>query len=62
VLSQAEREELGHHLSAWLFSQFLDALMRSDEEIAERIDAEKYAAGLAARQAEAGEAVAEGAG
>jgi hypothetical protein len=23
VLSQAEREELGHHLSAWLFSQFL---------------------------------------
>ncbi len=23
VLSQAERDELGHHLSAWLFSQFL---------------------------------------
>ena len=23
VLSQAERDELGHHLGAWLFSQFL---------------------------------------
>src|ERR1017187_1254590 len=23
ILSQAERDELGHHLSAWLFSQFL---------------------------------------
>ena len=30
----------------------LDALMRSDEEIAERVDEEKYAAELAARQAE----------
>jgi hypothetical protein len=39
----------------------LDALMRSDEQIAERVDAEKYAAELAARQAEVGEAVASGA-
>jgi hypothetical protein len=36
----------------------LDALMRSDEQIAERVDAEKYAAELAARQAEVDEAVA----
>jgi len=40
----------------------LDALMRSDEQIAERVDAEKYAAELAARQAEVDQAVAEGAG
>ncbi len=40
----------------------LEALMRDDEEIAERVDAEKYAAELAARQAEVDEAVAEGAG
>jgi hypothetical protein len=39
----------------------LDALMRSDEEIAERVDEEKYAAELAARQAEVVEAVTEGA-
>jgi hypothetical protein len=40
----------------------LEALMRSDEDIAERVDAEKYAAELAARTAEVGTAVAEGAG
>jgi hypothetical protein len=40
----------------------LDALMRSDEEIAERVDAEKYAAELAARRAEVDEAVIEGTG
>ncbi len=40
----------------------LDALMRDDEEIAERVDAEKYAAELAARQAEVEAAMTEGAG
>jgi hypothetical protein len=39
----------------------LDALMRSDEEIAERVDEEKYAAELAARQAEVAVAVSDGA-
>jgi hypothetical protein len=39
----------------------LDALMRADEEIAERVDEEKYAAEVAARQAEVVEAVTEGA-
>ena len=38
----------------------LDALMRSDEEIAERVDEQKYAAELAARQAEVDAAVTEG--
>ena len=40
----------------------LEALMRADEEIAERVDAEKYAAEMAMRTAEVDEAVAEGAG
>ena len=39
----------------------LDVLMRSDEHIAERVDAEKYAAELAARQAEVDAAVIDGA-
>jgi hypothetical protein len=39
----------------------LDALMRADEDIAERVDEEKYAAELAARQAEVDAAMAEGA-
>jgi hypothetical protein len=39
----------------------LDALMRSDEEIAEQVDAEKYAAELSARQAEVDAAMAQGA-
>jgi hypothetical protein len=39
----------------------LDALMRSDEEIAERVDEEKYAAEVSARQAEVDAAVTEGA-
>jgi hypothetical protein len=40
----------------------LEVLMRADEEIAERVDAEKYAAELATRTAEVDDAVAEGAG
>jgi hypothetical protein len=36
----------------------LDALMRADEELAEKIDNEKYAAELAARQGEVHEAMA----
>jgi hypothetical protein len=39
----------------------LDALMRDDEQIAERVDAEKYAAELTARQAEVNQAIAVGA-
>ncbi len=39
----------------------LDALMRSDEDIAEQVDAQKYAAELAARTAEVDTAVTEGA-
>ncbi len=39
----------------------LEALMRDDEEIAERVDEEKYAAELAARRAEVDAAVADGA-
>ena len=39
----------------------LEALMRDDEEIAERVDEEKYAAELAARRAEVDTAVADGA-
>jgi hypothetical protein len=39
----------------------LDALMRADEEIAERVDEQKYAAEIAARQAEVDAAVTEGA-
>jgi hypothetical protein len=39
----------------------LDALMRADEEIAEKVDAEKYAAEIAARQAEVGQAISHGA-
>jgi P-aminobenzoate N-oxygenase AurF len=39
----------------------LDALMRNDEEIAEQVDAEKYAAELAARHAEVEAAMADGA-
>jgi hypothetical protein len=35
----------------------LDALMRQDEEIAEKVDAEKYAAELATRQAEVSAAI-----
>jgi hypothetical protein len=38
----------------------LEALMRADEEIAEKVDAEKYAAELAGRQAEVGAAIAQG--
>jgi hypothetical protein len=40
----------------------LEALMRADEEIAEKVDADKYAAELAAREAEVDEAMAQGAG
>jgi hypothetical protein len=36
----------------------LDVLMRADEELAEKIDDEKYAVELAARQAEVSEAIA----
>jgi hypothetical protein len=39
----------------------LEALMRSDEELAEKIDEQKYAAEVAARQAEVHEAIADGA-
>ena len=39
----------------------LEALMRADEEIAERVDEEKYAAELAVRRAEVDDAMAEGA-
>src|SRR5207249_565502 len=39
----------------------LEALMRDDEEIAERVDREKYAAELAGRQAEVDAAITEGA-
>ncbi len=39
----------------------LEALMRADEEIAEKVDAEKHAAEIAVRQAEVEEAVAQGA-
>jgi hypothetical protein len=39
----------------------LEALMRSDEEIAERVDAEKYAAEVARRTAEVDEAIVSGA-
>jgi hypothetical protein len=39
----------------------LEALMRQDEEIAEKVDAEKYAAELAARQAEVNTAITVGA-
>jgi para-aminobenzoate N-oxygenase AurF len=39
----------------------LEALMRQDEEIAEKVDAEKYAAELAARQAEVNTAISAGA-
>jgi P-aminobenzoate N-oxygenase AurF len=39
----------------------LEALMRQDEEIAEKVDAEKYAAELAARQSEVDSAIAVGA-
>jgi hypothetical protein len=39
----------------------LDELMRSDEQIAERVDEQKYAAELAARQGEVEAAVTEGA-
>ena len=35
----------------------LDALMRQDEEIAEKVDAEKYAAELAGRHAEVSAAI-----
>jgi hypothetical protein len=38
----------------------LEALMRADEEIAEKVDAEKYAAELAVRQAEVATAIAHG--
>ena len=38
----------------------LDDLMRNDEEIAEQVDEQKYAAELAARQAEVGAAIADG--
>jgi hypothetical protein len=38
----------------------LDSVMRDDEEIAERMDEERYAAELAARSAEVGAAVADG--
>jgi P-aminobenzoate N-oxygenase AurF len=40
----------------------LEALMRADEELAEKVDREKYAAELAARQGEVSEAIASGAG
>jgi hypothetical protein len=39
----------------------LEALMRDDEQIAERADEEKYAAELAVRQAEVDAAMADGA-
>jgi hypothetical protein len=39
----------------------LEALMRQDEEIAEKVDEEKYAAELAARKTEVDEAIALGA-
>ncbi len=39
----------------------LESLMRADEDLAEKIDEEKYTAELAARQAEVGQAIAEGA-
>jgi hypothetical protein len=39
----------------------LEALMRQDEEIAEKVDADKYAAELAARQAEVNTAISAGA-
>jgi hypothetical protein len=39
----------------------LEALMRDDEEIAERVDEEKHAAELAARQGEVDAAIADGA-
>ena len=39
----------------------LDALMRADEEIAEKVDAEKYEAELAVRQAEVDTAITQGA-
>jgi len=35
----------------------LDALMRQDEEIAEKVDAEKYATELATRQSEVATAI-----
>jgi hypothetical protein len=38
----------------------LDELMRADEELADRIDEQKYAAELAARQAEVDTAIAGG--
>jgi len=38
----------------------LDSVMRDDEEIAERVDREKYAAELAARRAEVDAALADG--
>jgi hypothetical protein len=38
----------------------LDSVMRDDEEIAERMDEERYAAELAARSAEVDAAVADG--
>jgi hypothetical protein len=40
----------------------LEALMRADEEIAEKVDAQKYAAELAAREAEVDTAISQGAG
>jgi hypothetical protein len=40
----------------------LEALMRADEEIAEKVDTQKHAAELAVRQAEVDEAIAQGAG
>ena len=40
----------------------LEDLMQSDEEIAERIDGEKYAAELEARHSEVDAAIVEGAG
>jgi len=40
----------------------LEALMRADEQIAEKVDIQKHAAELAVRQAEVDEAVARGAG
>jgi hypothetical protein len=40
----------------------LEALMRDDEEIAERVDREKYAADLAARRAEVDAAISDAVG
>jgi hypothetical protein len=39
----------------------VEAMMHADEQIAEKVDAQKYAAELSARQAEVDDAIADGA-